>query len=63
MQAKDEKKKGVNKEISLLGNKIQLHSLEKLDREDKRDNTSDTDRLGYPRGVGKPTKGLRDLIT
>jgi hypothetical protein len=22
-----------------------------------------TDRLGYPRGVGKPTKGLRDLIT
>ena len=53
----------MNKEISLLGNKIQLHSLEKLDREDKRDNRSDTDRLGYPRGVGKPTKGLRDLIT
>ena len=57
------KKKGVNQEISLLGDKIQLHSLEKLDMEDIKDNTSGTDRLGDPRGFGHPTKGLRDLIT
>ena len=53
----------MNQEISLLGDKIQLHSLEKLDKEDIKDNTSGTDRLGDPRGFGQPAKGLRDLIT
>jgi hypothetical protein len=41
----------VNKEISLLGNKIQLHSLEKPAREDKEANTSGIDRLGNPQRV------------